>query len=266
MKKIISVLLMIAVLVCGCGSSNKSGTELTDIECFKCQDSIQTVFDVLGETEIEESDGNQYYSYNGLNLCGYNGKAIFNVMEDGKTIKDFNLSLTLNENELEEIVSYFYKKYGDYKQGYTGSYKWDIDGEQAKEDGYENIIIIDDRDGKYTVSFRYEEETENSNSKEKEEVKEDDVKNFEEDSEQESKKTLLSEQYEFDGGTIDMTLSKDSESKYYYTIFIRSEIPWKAAYSYYMCSGIANSDEFKKTAEPSVMMGCGDVFISNIMS
>lgn len=80
------------------------------------------------------------------------------------------------------------------------------------------------------------------------------------------KETLVSEKYEFDGGTVDMTLSKDSKSKYYYTISIFSETPWKAAYAYYLCSGVANSEEFKKVAEPNVMMGCGDVFISNIMS
>lgn len=80
------------------------------------------------------------------------------------------------------------------------------------------------------------------------------------------KETVLSEIYEFEEGSITMILSKDSNNKYYFTMSIISEIPWKAAYAYYLCSSLANSEDLQKVASPSVIMGCGDVFISDSMS
>lgn len=158
MKKILlfltTVLCVLGVSSCG----HKSDAELVDIEQFKCQDSIQTVFDVLGSAQIE----NDSYKYENLNLWGYNGTATFVVREDGDTIKEFYCDLILDKKEFETILSSLSEKYGSYKELINGSitnYKW-ITGEETYEVGYDKEEVGFDQikiafDGKenYTITF-----------------------------------------------------------------------------------------------------------------
>lgn len=157
MKKIIVALLMMAVLMCGCGSSNKSDAELKDIEQFKCQDSIQTVFDVFGESEMEDNAYiGECYTYEDINLYGYNGKATFRVRGDKKTIAKFECSFELNKNEFEDVLSQLSNKYGEYeKNEYSNqiAYVWKIPEEMAGEMGYNQICLSDYGDKKAIIDF-----------------------------------------------------------------------------------------------------------------
>lgn len=262
MKKIITVLLMMAVLMCGCGEGEKkTNSEQVDIEQFKCQDSIQTVFDVLGEKEILQSpyaNKGYYCKYENLKLLGYKGEVIFTIEDDKDIIDSIYCYLNLSDEELKKMTEYFSEKYGkceETKSSEEKKYQWDI---ESKELGYNSIDIQRNENGGYTIKFSIIER----DVSEENQNKIEETNNLKES----DKETISSEKYEFDGGTVDMTLSKDSKDKYYYTISILSETPWKAAYAYYVCLGIANSEKFKEVAEPNVMMGCGDVFISDIMS
>ena len=158
---VVVFLFMVAVLVGGCG--HKSNEKITDIEQFKCQSSIQNVFNVLGETEIEKSSYNdgEFYKYKDLNLWGHIGEAVFSVREDKETIQEFYCYLTLNEKELEELLSYFSEKYGSYKVSdylKTGNntYSWEIEREKVKDIGYNEIHIQCNGDDEYIIFFKDE--------------------------------------------------------------------------------------------------------------
>lgn len=154
----LTMLLMLGVAGCG----HKSDAELVDIEQFRCQDSIQTVFDELGSVQIE----NDSYKYENLNLWGYDGTATFTVREDEDTIKEFHCDLVLDKKEFEEVLSSLSEKYGSYQEKDYGSsktsYKW-ITGEETYETGYEEgevgfdeIEITFDGEENYQIVFRDE--------------------------------------------------------------------------------------------------------------
>lgn len=156
MKKtfILTVILWVIVLT-GCG--HKSDKEITDIEQFRCSDSIQTVFDVLGESELLNSAfGGEYYEYEDLNLWGYNGSAIFRVRNDEETISSFYCNLNLSKKEFINVFLQLGNKYGEYEiHEYSNqtAYVWEIEEDEAEEIGYNKIVLSDYGDNKYVVDF-----------------------------------------------------------------------------------------------------------------
>ena len=152
----------LCLLLVGCG--NKSNGEIVDIEQFKCQDSIEKVLNVLGNTnaKISTYGNNTFYNYDNLNLWGYDGTAVFEVRDDKETISEFYCKLRLNNKEFEELLSYFSEKHGSYEVssfGDTKSYKWTIGedddkiGYDEEEVGYDEVVIRDNGDKQYKVSF-----------------------------------------------------------------------------------------------------------------
>lgn len=155
-KRFITILLMMAVILGGCG--NKSKEELTDIEQFRCSSSIETVFKALGKSEILtwEHNGYAYCKYENLNLWGYKGEVIFEIRDDMDTISEFYCTLTLNKKELSNLISIFDGKYSLHETKEYGKdklYEWNIDDEKAEELGYDTIYISDKGDKKVEVSF-----------------------------------------------------------------------------------------------------------------
>ena len=118
MKKYLFAVFVLILLLTGCG--HKSKEELTDIEQFKCSSSIETVFKVLGKTEIStwEHNGEYYCKYENLNLWGYKGEAVFEIRDDMDTISEFYCILTLNKNKFIIIKSNLYEKYYSHKIKY----------------------------------------------------------------------------------------------------------------------------------------------------
>lgn len=263
---------MMIVLVCclmlvGCG--NKSKEELADIEQFKCQDSIQTVFDVLGKTKIESGTfGGQYYIYEDLNLFGYNGKAVFSVRGDKDTIEDFYCNLTLSDKEFEDILSQFSDKYGSYeakKHEYENleiiTYEWKFDGEKAEESGYSNISIQYNGDEKYTIYFSDEWSAKDDESyyeylKEKEGEPES-------ENAEEKRKTLADKSYNYDDGSeMRILFSVDENREYYFSIILHIEEKWKAAHVFSILDQVIQTDEMK-AINASIMLDCGDDLLSS---
>lgn len=156
-NRFVTILLMMAVMLGGCGKPNKSDGEFTDIEQFKCQDSIQTAFDVLGEKEIENNSFiGECCKYENLNLWGYNGELLFRLRDDNDTISSFECNLKLNKKEFEDVLSQIENKYGEYeKSEYTNqiAYVWEISEEKAEEIGYNKISLSDYGDKKAVVKF-----------------------------------------------------------------------------------------------------------------
>ena len=154
-KILIPLLFVIIFTLSGCG--HKSTSELVDIEQFKCQNSIQTVFDVLGETDMETSSLiGDYYEYENLNLWGYDGYVDFRVRDDKETISSFECTLTLNDNEFEELLSRFSDKYGSYEvSNYTNqtAYTWEFSEDESSDLGYNKLSIGYYGDKKYIVDF-----------------------------------------------------------------------------------------------------------------
>lgn len=157
MEKVFAV--MASLVLCfgltSCG--HKSDKKLTDAEQFKCSDSIQTVFDILGETELKTGVlDSEYYKYEDLNLWGYNGTAVFNVRDDKDTIQSFHCSFTLDEKEFEDVLSQLENKYGEYeKHEYSNqiAYVWEISEDEADKIGYNEISFSDYGDKKAIVKF-----------------------------------------------------------------------------------------------------------------
>ncbi len=157
MKKIVRTIVIIITMFGMCGCGHKSEEKLTDIEQFKCQDSIQTVFDVLGETELETGTfGGEYYKYENLNLYGYDGKAFFHVRDNKETISSFECSFELNKKEFEDVLSQLEDKYGEYeKHEYSNqiAYVWEIPEDKTESFGYNKICLSDYGDKKVYVEF-----------------------------------------------------------------------------------------------------------------
>ncbi|MBQ8518768.1 MAG: hypothetical protein IJ455_04055 [Agathobacter sp.] len=155
MKKLswFAICMILILGMSGCG--HKSSSELVDIERFRCQDSIQSVFDVLGGENTEA----ERYVYENINLWGYNGTVTFCVRDDEETIQEFYCALELNEKEFEELISYFSEKYGacvvDDFGGTIKLYEWSVSEENGKI-GYDKIIIQDNGEEEYKIFFKDE--------------------------------------------------------------------------------------------------------------
>ena len=156
MKKTLFLTAILCVIILtGCG--HKSDKDTTDIEQFRCQDSIETVFSVLGEAGLKnDTFAGDYCEYEDLNLWGYNGSAVFKIRDDGKTIQSFYSVFKLNNKEFKDILSQLEEKYGKYeKHEYSNQivYIWKIEEDETKEIGYNEIKFIDYGDDKYVVEF-----------------------------------------------------------------------------------------------------------------
>ena len=155
MKKYLFVILPLLFILTGCG--HKSKTKLVDIEQFKCQDSIQTVFDVLGETDIESHalEG-EICKYEGLNLWGYNGEAVFHIRDNQDTIQSFYCTLILNKKEFEDVLCQLSDKYGNYEKAeYTNqiTYTWEVPEDEAERLGYCKISLSNHGNQRTIIEF-----------------------------------------------------------------------------------------------------------------
>lgn len=191
MKKKLLILICLLLTACLYGCSHKSNAELVDVEQFRCQDSIDTVFDVLGKVELKEygypsyldnrdiayyergyyiifADIKEpsYYLYENVNLFGFKGYVVFDVREDEETIQGIYCNLTLTDKEFEELIGYFSDKYGSYEVDDFGetikTYKWTISeangmvGYESDEIGYDEIVIENRGDDKYIIALNDE--------------------------------------------------------------------------------------------------------------
>lgn len=157
MRKVYCFVIVWATCVFLVGCGNKSDSELVNIEQFKCQDSIKSVFNVIGETDMEVNKNiGECYRYENLNLFGYNGEALFRVRNNKDTIKNFECNFKLNRKEFEDVLSQLSAKYGDYEKnenpGQT-AYVWRISEDEAEQLGYNRISFTDYGDKKATVDF-----------------------------------------------------------------------------------------------------------------
>lgn len=270
MKKWRFVLLSVIIVVMMSGCSHKSNAELVDVEQFRCQDSIETVFDVWGEVSLDKKYGE--YTYENLNLFGYEGTTYFLVRTDDNTIKYFSCWLRLNDNEYEDVVSYFSEKYGDYEEGYSylegKTYSWIIseeDGEigyTSDEIGYDSISIRA-TDTRQLYVIKFEDEWSSVSDSEYFEALEE-SQNPESDRE-----TVESKEYEYDGATMYLTFSKDEDGLFYFSITLDVEEKWKGAGIYtYVASlvKILNEQLEDKGISSTVVMLYDEAVISNIMS
>lgn len=155
MKKTIVVILLIVLMLPGCGQTKDS--EMVDIGQFKCEDSIETVFNILGETEIsiDGLEGDRY-EYDNLNLYGYEGKAVFKVRDDKDTISSFYCSFQLNDKERNDVLLLLENSYGEYeKSEYANqiAYVWDVSEMETNKLGYSRISLSDYGDKKVVIDF-----------------------------------------------------------------------------------------------------------------
>lgn len=156
MKKLFMLsLLQITFLLSGCGHT--SDTKPINIEQFKCQESIETVFNVLGETDMETNTFiGECYRYENLNLFGYNGYALFRVRDNKDTIQSFECYFELNKKEFEDVLSQLKDKYGEYKKSVYSNqiaYVWEIPEDKAEQLGYNRISFSDCGDKKAVIDF-----------------------------------------------------------------------------------------------------------------
>lgn len=235
-KQIIAMLLMIMVLLCGCG--NKSKAKITDIEQFRCQDSIQTVFDVLGEIKMETSAYiGENYTYENLNLYGYDGKAIFRVRDDKETISSFECNLILNKKEFEDVLSQLKDKYGEYeKNEYTNqtAYVWEIAEDKAEEIGYNRISLSDNGDKKVYVKFSDEWSD-----------KKDDAyyKHLEEEKQKKNQTNILAQKtYSIGEDTFTFSLG-EKEDEYNFNLICEIEDKSDAYITHISLNSLFNSDD-----------------------
>lgn len=261
MRKILkkfALVLFCCLVLTGCG--HKSEEELTDIEQFRCQDSIQTVFDVLGETELETGMfGGDYYKYESLNLWGYNGEALFAVRDDKKTIRDFYCNLQLDKKEFQDVLSQLESKYGEYeKHDYSSqtSYVWEIPEDSWEEKGYSQISFVDYGDKKFVVKFSdewsmYKDEAYYKHLEEEKEIK-----------------VLAQKTYNIGDDTFDFSFGKRGNGDYSFALLCRIENKSDAYMAHISLNALFNSDEeaLKVTTETmnftySIIVGDGTVLL-----
>jgi len=284
MKKMRLYLLTVLLLfgVAGCG--HKSNRELVDVEQFKCQDSIETVFNVLGETELKEYgypsylenddiayyergyyiifadiQNPRYYMYENVNLFGFNGYVVFDVREDKETIQGIYCNLTLTDEEFKEVIAYFMEKYGSYEVDSFGdtikTYEWIIseeDGEvgyEADEIGFDSVVIENRGDDKYIIAFNDEWSfvVDETYYKEVEESKE---------TENETSDAIAKGEYDICGDSIRLyVIPKDDEYEFvcYGTAQNKANANVLTTMLYATCESM--KDTF---AEYSIMVSCED--------
>ena len=237
MKKRLSFICFIVILcylVVGCG--HKSTKELSDVEQFKCQDMIDTVFEYFGETDIKSSYGNEYYSYGDLNLWGYTGEVVFEVRGDKKTIQEFYCHLTLYQKEFEKLLEYFSDKYGSYEVSNYGetvkTYKWKITDKKAEELGYNSVHIQCNTDKKYTVYFVDEWSYENDEAyyKHLEELKENELQ------------VLSKKSYNIREDTFDFIFGEDNNG-YNFSLICKIQDKSDAFYTHISLNAIMKSSD-----------------------
>lgn len=228
----VSIILFVAFL-CSCG--HKSDAELTDVEQFKCQDSIQTVFDVLGEKNIETGIfGAEYYKYENLNLFGYEGYACFYVRDNKDTIQDFECNLTLNKKEFEDVLSQLTDKYGQYeKHEYSNqmAYVWEISEDKAKELGYNRICFSDYGDKKVYVKFSDEWSTKADEAYYEHLEKEQEIN------------VLAQKTYNIGEDTFNFSFGQRENEEYSFTLLCHIEDKSDAYMAHISLNAIFNSDE-----------------------
>lgn len=257
MKRLILLIIVLCFLLIGCG--NKSDKELTNIEQFKCQDSIQTVFDVLGEVEIENNAYiGECYTYEDLNLYGYNGKAFFRVRDDKKTISSFEGSLTLNKKEFEDVLSQLEDKYGEYKKSeYTNqiAYVWKFSEDKAKELGYNRISLSDYGDKKVYVDFSDEWS-----------IYKDEAyyKHLEEEEQKEYEINVLAKKtYNIGEDTFNFSFGQKENGEYSFTLFCRIEDKIDAYSTHVSLNTLFNSDEEALKVTTDTMNFTYSIFVSD---
>lgn len=233
MRKTICGILLVVLLLSGCG--HKSDSEITDIEQFRCSDSIETVFDVLGETKIvTDGLGGERYEYDNLNLYGYNGEAIFRVRDDEDTIRSFGCSLELNKREFEDVLSQLSDKYGDYeKSEYTNqiAYVWEFSDSEAEKLGYNRISLSDYGNKKAVIDFDDEWS-----------IYKDEA--YYEYLEEKNKPEVLAEKtYNIGNDNFRFSFSKEKDGEYRTSLFCDIEDKSDAFYTHMALNSMMNSDD-----------------------
>lgn len=149
--------LLLVLMLSGC--DHKSNSELVDIEQFRCQDSIENVFSVLGETDMTTDKsffGNEIYRYkfDDLNLFGYKGAVWFRVRDDKDTIKDFECQFVLNKDEANDLILRLSDRHGVYeKNDYSeySAYTWNVSAEEDR--GFESIVLKHYKNKKVSLEY-----------------------------------------------------------------------------------------------------------------
>lgn len=253
--KIVLTALLIAALLSGCG--NKSNAELVDVEQFRCQDSIESVFEVLGKTDLETSIWEvDYYKYEDLNLWGYDGEAVFEVRDDNETIEEFYCYLTLTDKEFENILSTFSDKYGSYTVSSQGNsvktYEWEIDENNAEVFGYNDVHIQYNGEKKYTVVFA--DGTSYMSDEEYYEYLE------EKESSENALEVITQKEYDLGGGD-SMSISvfgNNGNAELSFTARITDEEKAAFAFSYFYT---LLSSEIMEDFKPSISILCNDLSV-----
>lgn len=91
------------------------------------------------------------------------------------------------------------------------------------------------------------------------------VPNEETEEEQENREVILNQEYKFNDGIVNMVLSKDVEEKYYFSILVKTDTKWKAAYAYTAYTKATSIDDMDKL-NPTVLASCGDITITPLYS
>lgn len=233
MKQFAGILLIIAVLLEGCG--HKSDVERTNIEQFKCQDSIQTVFNVLGETEMKTNTFiGECYTYENLNLYGYNGEVIFRVRDNKDTISSFECNFELSKKEFEDILSQLSDKYGECKKNeYSNqiAYVWEISEDKAGELGYNRISFSDYGDKKAVLDFSdewstYKDEVYYQHLEEEKEIK-----------------ALAQKTYNIGDDTFDFSLEERENGEYRFSLLCHVDDKSDSYMTHISLNALFNSDE-----------------------
>lgn len=273
MKKMGLCLLTVLLLleISGCGHA-----EPVDMEAFRCQDSIETVFEVLGETELQNQISFIHcYEYEKVNLWGYKGTATFYVRDDKETIQYFKGEMMLNDKESLELLSSFSNKYGTVemetlKNG-DKKYYWQLkeaNGKMGHEDGgmgFDEITIIIedvyDEESKHEIFFRDEWSTSSDEAY---------FEALEESQNPESESKIIQQQEsKYDGVTMFLTLSEEGDGEFSFSITLTVEEKWKGAGVYTFAKSLVNvlNEQLEdKGISSTVTMVCDGDLISSVLS
>lgn len=81
----------------------------------------------------------------------------------------------------------------------------------------------------------------------------------------ENREVIKNEEYKFDDGIVTMSLAKDNTGENYFSILVKTDVEWKAAYAYTLYAKATNTDEMNKL-NPTVLASCGDIMITPVFS